>query len=198
MFIDAGDTLNITAVGFQSGRLIIPDTLQSGIYPVRITLLNDTLMLSEAIIRPWPRDWKSFQRAFVELELPEEIKAAQISEDALRQAIRDASPGGGIVIPGPVSLLYEAFSRESRNRKKHAALHRESSRFESIVQRVGYAQLVQIFGIEERDPIETFVSRCIFDDAVLEKMDNLSLIYALLSCAEKEREKIKKPNSEEQ
>lgn len=183
MFVDTGDTLKISAVGFRAGRLVIPDSLQAGIYPVRITLLNDTVMLSEAIIRPWPQDWNAFKQAFATLELPEETKAIHISEDALKQAIRDANPGGCIYLPGPVSLLYDAFSRESKYRKQYVALSGENRRFEQIVKRLGYPTVAQIFGTDERDPLETYVARCIFEDAMLEEMDNLSLIYALLRCA---------------
>lgn len=183
MFVGKGDTLSITAVGFRAGRLVIPDSLQSGVYPVRITLLNDTVMLSEAIIRPWPQDWNAFKHAFAALELPEEMKAIHISEDALKQAIRDANPGGCIYLPGPVSLLYDAFSRESKYRKQYIALSGENRRFEQIIHRLGYPTVAQIFGTDERDPLETYVSRCIFEDAMLEEMDNLDLIYALLRCA---------------
>jgi hypothetical protein len=82
-------------------------------------------------------------------------------------------------------LVYDAFSRDSKYRKQYIALQGEHRRFEQIVQRLGYPTVAQIFGTSERDPLETYVSRCIFEEAMLEEMDNLSLIYALLQCADK-------------
>jgi hypothetical protein len=64
-----GDTIEFSSVGYKKGRFIIPDTLGENRYSLIEMLSNDTILLQEAVIYPWPtRD--QFKQAFLDLQLP--------------------------------------------------------------------------------------------------------------------------------
>lgn len=196
-FVKAGDTLQISAIGFQTAEIAVPGHLEAGIYPLRVKLQTDTLELSETVITPWPETWEEFRQAFVELDVPGETAVIEIPDEAIKQAIRDAKPEGGLTLPGPVSLLYNAFSREARYKRKLESLKGESRRFEIIRKRIGPEVLANICGSEVRDVMERFVARCGITDAFLAEASELDLIQALYQCAgEKDTTNQKNPNNE--
>lgn len=65
-----GDTVRFSSVGYQTRYLIIPDTIRHDAYSIVMPLEQDTVMLLETVIYPWPSKEK-FRDAFVNLELPE-------------------------------------------------------------------------------------------------------------------------------
>ncbi len=65
-----GDSVRFSSVGYQTRYFIIPDTSHFDSYSVVIPLEQDTVMLLEAVVYPWPSKEK-FRDAFINLELPE-------------------------------------------------------------------------------------------------------------------------------
>ena len=49
-----GDTVEFSTVGFSPRRLIIPDTIRHDAYSIVMPLEQDTIMLMETVIYPWP------------------------------------------------------------------------------------------------------------------------------------------------
>lgn len=61
------DTLEFSAIGFQSAYYIIPDTLSSNIYSIIQVLKTDTITLNVAEVYPWPSK-EDFKREFLKLQ----------------------------------------------------------------------------------------------------------------------------------
>lgn len=66
-----GDTLEFSAIGFQSAFFIIPDTLTTYKYSLIQVLKMDTISLPTTDVYPWPTK-EQFKKAFLALELPED------------------------------------------------------------------------------------------------------------------------------
>ncbi|MDE6493131.1 MAG: carboxypeptidase-like regulatory domain-containing protein [Bacteroidales bacterium] len=64
----SGDSVRFSSVGYQNRIVVIPDTIDA--CSVVVPLEQDTIMLMETVIYPWP-DKERFREAFVNLELPE-------------------------------------------------------------------------------------------------------------------------------
>ena len=75
-----------------------------------LQLYADTLNLTEIIIRPYPKDLQSLKQEFLELEFEEETTVNLHLEEIEIQGPVDA----GMVIKGPFTALYEAFSRHDK------------------------------------------------------------------------------------
>ncbi|MBD5389570.1 carboxypeptidase-like regulatory domain-containing protein [bacterium] len=65
-----GDRIVFTSVGYRPVSLYLSDTLSEDRYSVVQSMVQDTIMLTETVIYPWPSKEK-FREAFVNLELPE-------------------------------------------------------------------------------------------------------------------------------
>lgn len=66
-----GDIIQFSAVGFRKGEYRIPDTLRSNRYSMIQMLTNDTILLKETVIYPWPTR-EQFKQAFVWNEIPDD------------------------------------------------------------------------------------------------------------------------------
>lgn len=65
------DTIEFSAIGYNSARYIIPDTLTTNNYSLIQVLRTDTVYLKETVIYPWPTK-EQFKSAFLALQLPED------------------------------------------------------------------------------------------------------------------------------
>lgn len=91
-----GDSLIISAVGFQKKWVVVPDDGKQ-YYTVVIELNEDTTMLPVVEIFPYPT-FELFKQAFIALQLPEERNYAKrnLSEEKLRQIIANTPMDGGM------------------------------------------------------------------------------------------------------
>lgn len=67
-----GDTLTFSAVGFRRKDYKIPPTLPGNSYSLIQLLTEDTVYLSETIIRPYPSK-REFERDFVNMDIPNDM-----------------------------------------------------------------------------------------------------------------------------
>lgn len=65
------DTIDFSAIGFRSGKFVIPDTLTSNTYSLIQVLRTDTIFLKETVIYPWPTK-EQFKQQFLKLEIPDD------------------------------------------------------------------------------------------------------------------------------
>ena len=70
----SSDTIVFSAIGYNSSRYIIPDTLTSNKYSLIQVLRTDTIYLKETVVYPWPTK-EQFKSAFLALQLPEDDMA---------------------------------------------------------------------------------------------------------------------------
>ena len=65
------DTVEFSAVGYKTGRFIIPDSISNNRYSLIQVMSTDTIYLTETIIYPWPTK-EEFKEAFLTLEIPDD------------------------------------------------------------------------------------------------------------------------------
>lgn len=92
-----GDVIEFSAIGFKTVEFLIPDTLTTNRYSIVQLLSQDSIMLPQATIYPWPSK-EHFKEEFLALEVPDEgledLAAENLSEEKL-QALRDIIPRSG-------------------------------------------------------------------------------------------------------
>jgi hypothetical protein len=71
--VEKGDSIIIRSVGYKEKRLMIPKKLQGDSYHVMYGLENDTILLDEVVIYPWPTH-QQFRQAFINLEVPDDLQ----------------------------------------------------------------------------------------------------------------------------
>ncbi len=65
------DIIEFTAMGFSSTRFVIPDTITRNRYSLIQALTEDTILLAEALIYPWP-SVEQFKQAFINVQIPDD------------------------------------------------------------------------------------------------------------------------------
>lgn len=116
-----GDTLSFTAVGFRRKEYKIPVTLPGNSYSVIQLLTEDTIYLSETIIKPYPSK-KEFEKAFVSMDIPNDMyEVARKNNDqakirALARSIPiDAGGAYGVFMQKQQQSLYYAGQTPPQN-----------------------------------------------------------------------------------
>lgn len=87
-----GDRIVITSVGYRPVSLYLSDTLTEDRYSIVQSMVQDTIMLTETVIYPWPSKEK-FREAFVNLELPE-TNADILRKNFTLAAMRELAKAG--------------------------------------------------------------------------------------------------------
>jgi len=65
------DTILFSAIGFKKGEFVIPDSITNERYSLIQIMANDTIMLTQTIIYPWPTK-EEFKEAFLNLDIPDD------------------------------------------------------------------------------------------------------------------------------
>lgn len=104
-----GDTVNFTSVGFRPVAYIIPDTLQDNRYSVYQLMTQDTILLPETVIYPWPSR-EHFRLEFLAMDVSSELEDQaneNLAEDALEK-MREK-------VPGDANESADAYLRQQAN-----------------------------------------------------------------------------------
>lgn len=66
-----GDTVQFSAVGYKKNEFIVPEDFTEDKYTLIHVLHNDTIMLNETVVYPWPSK-EQFKQAFLTLNIPDD------------------------------------------------------------------------------------------------------------------------------
>lgn len=107
-----GDVIEFSAMGFKKGAYAIPDTLRSNRYSLVHIMAQDTILLKETVIYPWPTP-EQFRQAFVWDRIPDDdLTIAQRNLDRMEMRERarampmDGSMNHRNYMDNQVSRLY--------------------------------------------------------------------------------------------
>lgn len=91
-----GDTIVFSSIGYKKSEYIIPDTLTGQKYSLIQTIMEDTIMLAEYKVYPWPSR-EQFKDAFLNTDIPnDDLTRAQNNLDEEVLAFKqEAYPAGG-------------------------------------------------------------------------------------------------------
>ena len=68
-----GDVVIFSAVGYETVRFVIPDTLTTNRYTIYQLMSKDTINLPETVVYPWPSR-EHFKIEFLALQVPEDLQ----------------------------------------------------------------------------------------------------------------------------
>lgn len=108
------DTIQFTAIGYNSAEYIIPDTLTTYTYSLIQVLRSDTVYLKTIEIFPWPSK-EQFKSAFLNLDLPAD-DYTRAAKNMDRAAMKDQMYGMAV----DASLNYKYSSQEYQSKLYYA------------------------------------------------------------------------------
>lgn len=172
------DTIKISSVGYKSKLLIIPYTKENEIHR-SITLIMDTIALSEAIIYPYPATLAALKRAYLALEVKEEFPEIDLH---LELAGIEPLPQMGAVIRGPISSVYNMFSRHAKIQKKYESLVKSDQLRVKSERIYNIALVKRITGLDSDDKAQKFMEFCNLEPEFILNSNNYELICAINDC----------------
>lgn len=178
------DTLKVSMVGFKPFIFRVPEKLQGLNYSMNITLMADTLILQETEIRPYPATYAEFRQEFVTLKTPEEkiVKDMNLPTEPFRR--RYENPEGGLLLPGPFSLLYDNFSKEAKQKKKMAEINRKNKLREKFIELITKETLEIKFACHTEDEIDELLYFCGISLGDIEIHKPYYIVSKLNNCAD--------------
>jgi hypothetical protein len=91
-----GETVTFSRIGYQTVEFIIPDTLSRNLYSIVQIMSEDTILLPETVIFPWPSK-KHFEIEFLALDVSDiqrEAVEQNLSEDKIAELRENMRPDG--------------------------------------------------------------------------------------------------------
>jgi len=116
------DTIEFSCIGYKSFSYIIPDSIGGNDYRVLIYMVEDTVYLKEAIIRPWPKNRNVLKEAFLnERNTEKEIVASYAGFREIEGPQKEPKP----TIRNSISLIARIFSKKRIQQKKMDKIRRK-------------------------------------------------------------------------
>lgn len=91
-----GETVVFSSIGFRTVEYVIPDTLEGDRYSIIQLMVEDTVMLPETVIYPWPSR-EHFKIEFLAMDVSNELEEramANLSERVLAQLMQNLPSDG--------------------------------------------------------------------------------------------------------
>ena len=176
------DTLKVSMIGYRPFMLKISDKLNALNYSIKITLLVDTIYISGPEIRPYPATYPEFRKEFVALRTPEEIAHKKLGLPTQPFRRKYENPDGGLLLPGPVSLLYNQFSKEAKEKKKMGAIIAQNKLRADFLNIITPEILDRRYGCSGEDDIDALLKFCGIDQGYLQRVPHYLIVQRLESC----------------
>ncbi len=168
-----GDTIRFTCVGYIPFRVHVPFERQTPVVPLHIVLQVDTLQISGVNIYPWPADARALKEALLAME----DQTPKVPDLKLNDPLYKASdlptgsppspnlpgmsnPGLTYSIPGPITALYNAFSKTAKSQRKFESLVNDDQKKIVAASRYNPQVIRQITSFRSDKEIQDFMLYC--------------------------------------
>lgn len=176
--IRPGDSVFASHIGFFPRIVTLKDRQQ--INGLVVYLLPQTTELSGVTIYALPSTYLGFKRAFINIKLPTEV--------IVKHHIPPPGPtplnngGFGISFSGPIQALYDAFSKEARQKKALSKLLATDHSEKIRNSRINDQTIKMLTGITDAETIERFRRFCQIDNNQITSCNDYELFLAILDC----------------
>lgn len=167
-----GDTVRFTCVGYIPYKYFVPADRKSPVIPVHVVMHADTTRISGVTIYPWPADAKALKEAVLAMEdQTPKIPDLKLNDPKFYNTpIPDGNPkvnipgmsdpGLTVTIPGPITAMYEAFSKEGKSRRMLESLTNQDNKKVVAARRYNADVVQRITHFKTDKEIQDFMLFC--------------------------------------
>lgn len=176
------DTLIFSSVGFDKYRFTLTPSEIRNRYEITIELNFKTYQLETVNVTAF-KNYESFKKAIVDLNVPNEMKGFKLNipSDGIYQKNGNSTLTPDISITSPISALYNAFSKEAKEKRKLVSYRKESSEQRIIDARYNIEVVKRLTNLND-DGAKRFMEWCKFEDDYILKASEYDLSIAMLKC----------------
>ncbi len=182
LYAQRGDTLEFSAVNLEPSFFVVPTYYVSHQLAVRVILQTKTYQLNEIVVRPYTE--KQFKKDVLALQLPEnepDIQLPKIPKLATPSGVAQNGTGIGIAVSGPLTKLYDAFSKEGKSKRKLVKMMATDSRKKMYAAKMNREFISRITGLDDK-VLEEFMNYCKLDEDFVIGADEYELVLAINEC----------------
>jgi hypothetical protein len=140
-----------------------------------------TINLHDSVLAPWPATYEEFKKAFIEMVIEDPLANLDLHLPSPAEMRNIAYPQGGIIMPGPISLLYDQFSKEARSKRIYAGLLKK----DLVAVRYNNAVISKLTGLKDEKEIKKFIDFCALKVQFILDSSDYELYAAIMDCYEK-------------
>lgn len=184
--IAPSDTIVFSAIGFHTYLFSLNQKEIRSYYEVVIELDFKTYELEPVKVTAY-KDLDQFKKEILDLNIPSKEKEFSVSipkgarvEDN-HPSLNNNTMGGGVTIQGPITAIYNAFSKEGKEKRRLEAYRKESSEQKVIHSKYNIEIVKRITNLNEEGAIR-FMEWCRFDDEFVLQSTEYEITVAMLKC----------------
>jgi hypothetical protein len=174
----AGDTISVSAPSFNHYYIVIPKEVKGQEYITEVIMKQELAGWRDLVKSPWPATYEEFKAEFMKIEIVDPLANLDLHLPSPEELRNYAYPQGGIVIQGPISFLYDQFSKEARSKKLYAELVVK----EKAGKRYNKELVAKITGLKNDDQIKKFMEFCSLQIRFILESTDYELYAAILDC----------------
>jgi len=184
IFAFTGDSLVISCVGYISQKIITPKTEGK----LMVELVPDVKNLDEVVVKAWSES--RFKQEFLKAEVPEKVKiSVEAPPGTWGISMGDFGRMGHdhntltpkMTLKGPISIIYDKFSREAKNKKRLAKLQQSEFRREQYQRKMDTLWLARVTDLKG-ERLGSFLKFCNFSETFVLSVDEYELTVAIRVC----------------
>lgn len=178
IMVNPGDSILFQAVGFVSDTLMITPEMLVSETRIFISLIDKTYQLPTVDVYPWAT-FTEFKYAFLNFEDPDPPFEFNLPDIGFQP-----EPGerAGIVIPGPITALYDHFSRRSREMAKFREVSEDAELARRASRIVNPDIVRRLTGIESEQEYYIFLDFCNISNEYIVGTREYQVYQRILQC----------------
>jgi hypothetical protein len=181
IIINRKDTLYFSSLGYKPAKLTVPEDIRSNLYFFNLSLDTKTFVLKTVHVYGLTKK-EQFKKDFVEhsteLTVEEQNVKKNFPQYQKTPTIQPSDLLPAIKINGPISALYEQFSKEGKSRRKLEELKAEDSKEEKIQKRFNEETVGSLTGFKG-DTLKDFMVFCKFGPNFILNSPDYDFIIAI-------------------
>jgi len=168
-----GDTIRFTCVGYIPNKYYIHTERQSPVIPLHIVMQVDTIEITGVEIYPWPADAKALKEAILAMEdQTPKVPDLKLNDPKYYNVLLPggqpqksstpglANPGFTVTVPGPITALYDAFSKEGKSKRMLESMVNQDQKKVVAARRYNAEVVQQVTSFKTDKEIQDFMLYC--------------------------------------
>lgn len=180
----AGDSIRFQAIGFETLVLFISRGLLGKDEDWVVALEEKIYQLPVVDIFPY-QTFSEFKYAFLNFKDPDEPELKmELPEVVPEPDLEKMPPGFGVVIPGPITFLYDRFSRRGKAQRNYQNVLRQEELAIRAARVVNPRVIERLTGLKDRVEINAFLIHCGITDEYVVNTREAEVYARIIACYE--------------
>ncbi|MEE4177052.1 MAG: hypothetical protein V2I46_06030 [Bacteroides sp.] len=187
----AGDSIRFQAIGFETKVIEAGQDLLDKEEDWVVGLEEKIYELPVVEVFPY-QTFSEFKYAFLNFKDPGpefELELPEVSLDAIPG---NRPPGFGVAIPGPITFLYDRFSRRGKAQRNYLEVMRQEELASRAARVVNPQVIERLTSLKEREDINAFLIYCGITDEYVVSTREAEVYARIIGCYETYAETIEK------